>query len=73
MSRDSESSKKNLSETAGASVAANAATLDAPIGMKEPKQQLSQKTNDYIKQNERESKKLKVLSFKEWTSGTSTD
>lgn len=51
MSKHSESTQKNLAED-GASVAANAAPLDAPIGMKEPKKQLSQKTNDYIKKNQ---------------------
>jgi hypothetical protein len=63
MSKDSKRIKIDLKEDA--TVAANAASLDAPIGMKEPKQQLTSKTNDYIKKNEREQKKMK-LSFKDW-------
>ena len=54
-------SKKETASVKEDSVAANAVGLDAPIGMKEPKKQLSKKSNDYIKKNEKEQKTLSSL------------
>ena len=54
-------SKPDVPDVKEETVAANAAGLDAPLGMKKAKKQLSGPTNDYIKKNEREQKSLSIL------------